>query len=189
MVSRPNHLDKLANSGYKVSSRYYQSRREEYTMRMTGILLTATLFCAGSAVWAGSSVPYPEGYRDWHHVKSMVILPGHPLENPFAGIHHVYANDTARAGLARGRFEAGSVLVFDLLEAVQGEHAITEGARKLVGVMVKDPKRFAATGGWGFEGFAGDSRERRLTDDGGQGCFDCHRQARERDFVFTRPRP
>ena len=35
-------------------------------------------------------VDYPEGYRQWVHLKSMLIEPGHPLENPFQGIHHVY---------------------------------------------------------------------------------------------------
>lgn len=25
------------------------------------------------------NVPYPEGYRTWSHVKSMIIQPGHPL--------------------------------------------------------------------------------------------------------------
>ena len=33
-------------------------------------------------------VPYPTGYRDWHHVKSMVIEQGHPLYAAFGGIHH-----------------------------------------------------------------------------------------------------
>ena len=36
-------------------------------------------------------VDYPEGYRQWTHLKSMVIQKGHPLANPFEGIHHVYA--------------------------------------------------------------------------------------------------
>lgn len=62
-----------------------------------------------------STVPYPEGYRNWTHVKSMLIEPGHPLENPFQGIHHVYGNAEAIQGLADGKYAEGSVLVFDLL--------------------------------------------------------------------------
>ncbi len=32
-----------------------------------------------SALAADPQVPYPQGYRDWHHVKSMVIEEGHPM--------------------------------------------------------------------------------------------------------------
>ena len=59
-----------------------------------------------------SKVPYPEGYRNWTHVKTMLIQPGHALANPFQGIHHVYANKSAEKGLKSGRYPNGAVLVF-----------------------------------------------------------------------------
>ncbi|GAH20443.1 unnamed protein product, partial [marine sediment metagenome] len=43
----------------------------------------------------------------------------------------------------------------DHLQAVSGENAITEGERKVLGIMQKDPEKFAGTGGWGFEAFKG----------------------------------
>ena len=133
-------------------------------------------------------VPYPEGYRNWIHVKSMVILEGHPLYEAFGGIHHIYANDKALQGYQQGgRFPDGSVIVFDLLEAKQDNHAIVEGQRKVVGVMFKDSKKFADTGGWGFEGFKADSRERAVTDAKSQ-CFNCHASQQQSDFVFSRYR-
>lgn len=134
---------------------------------------------------AGGKVPYPDGYRHWTHVKSMVILPGHPLADPFEGIHHVYANAKALEGLRSGRYADGSVLVFDLLETVRGAHALTEGKRKLVGVMVRDARKYRDTGGWGFEGFAGDSHDKRLTHDGGRACFQCHQSQEARGYVFS----
>lgn len=134
-------------------------------------------------------VPYPEGYRDWRHVKSMVIEPGHPLYEAFGGIHHLYANDKALAGYAAGRFPDGSIIVFDLLAVEKSDNAITEGPRKVVGVMVKDAKRWPETGGWGFEGFKGDSRtERAVGNDAATACFSCHAPQRDNDFVFSRPR-
>jgi len=49
--------------------------------------------------------------------------------------------------------------------------------------MVKDSKKYASTGGWGFAQF----------DDGKPAdeavlktCFACHSPAKDRDFVFTR---
>jgi hypothetical protein len=153
------------------------------------IVMAASAVLAVAATAAASagdaSVAYPDGYRGWTHVKSMLIQPEHPLADPFAGIHHIYANDEAMEGYRSGRFPDGAVIVFDLLEYAEGDAAIVEAGRKLVGVMVKDAARFDETGGWGFEGFAGDSRSERLVTDGGVGCFNCHTAQRDRDYVFS----
>jgi hypothetical protein len=158
---------------------------------MKGILSAICALLAAAAVLAGpaSRVAYPEGYRDWKHVKSMVIEAGHPLYESFGGIHHLYANKKALKGYATGRFPDGAVIVFDLLEASASGHAVTEGARKLVGVMKKDAARFAATGGWGFEGFAGDSHTERLVGDAAAtACFACHQARAGQDYVFSAAR-
>jgi hypothetical protein len=54
--------------------------------------------------------------------------------------------------------------------------------------MVKDSKKYASTGGWGFGHFnERDSKpgEKALL----QTCFSCHQQAKSRDLVFTRYSP
>jgi hypothetical protein len=131
-------------------------------------------------------VPYPEGYRDWTHVKSMVIEKGHPLYDAFGGIHHLYANKQALAGYKTGKFPVGSVIVFDLLDAKSGGNAVQEGARKVVGVMAKDASKWKATGGWGFEAFKGDSKtERAVGGNAATACFQCHTSQKDRDFVFS----
>lgn len=132
------------------------------------------------------AVPYPDGYREWHHVKSMVIEEGHPLFGSFGGIHHLYANDKALAGYRTGRFPDGAVIVFDLLEAEHSGSAVTEGARKVAGVMHKDARKYATTGGWGFEAFGGGDRgNRAVGSDAATACFGCHAPQRERDYVFS----
>jgi len=133
-------------------------------------------------------VAYPEGYRNWHHVKSMVINSGHPLFDTFGGLHHVYANTKAQTGYAQGRFPDGAVIVFDLLDVNVADSTIQEGDRKLIGVMSKDAKKYAATGGWGFEGFKGDTRERLVTQANAEGCFGCHTGQEQSDFVFSKAR-
>jgi hypothetical protein len=164
------------------------------------VLLAAVLACAtgvpgrGAAQPAGAAappaVPYPEGYRDWLHVTSMVIHDrAHPLYEAFGGIHHVYVNSVgARAAREGGAYPDGSILVFDLLEARVEGGAMTEGARKFIGVMVKDRAAYAATGGWGFEAFRGDSRDQRVVTDARAQCFACHQGARATDHVFARYR-
>ena len=131
-------------------------------------------------------VPYPEGYRDWTHVKSMVINPGHPLYDAFGGIHHLYANKKALQGYRTGKFPDGAVIVFDLLEAKAADNAVQEGARKVLGVMHRDAKKWKETGGWGFEGFKGDSKsERAVGKNAASACYACHTQQKEKDFVFS----
>ena len=155
----------------------------------TRISLLATALIVAFPVMA-SEVPYPSGYRDWHHVKSMVIQQGHSLYPSFGGIHHLYANAKAMKGYRKGKFADGSVIVFDLLEAQSNENAVTEGERKVVGVMHKNAKRYAATGGWGFEGFKGDSKtERAVGADAAKACYQCHAPQKDSDFVFSKLRP
>ena len=148
------------------------------------LILPASLLVSIST-HAGETIDYPDDYRTWTHIKTMTLHKGHPLENPFLGIHHIYGNEQGVQGVKSGRFDDGAVLVFDLLEYETAENASTEGDRVLLGVMTKDSDRYAATGGWGFEGFADDSRTERLVDDGGQSCFSCHASRKANDYVFT----
>lgn len=132
------------------------------------------------------AVAYPDGYRSWVHVKSMTINQGHPLYDTFGGIHHLYANKKAEQGYRSGKFPDGSVIVFDLLEAREADNAVHEGARKVVGVMRRDASQYKTTGGWGFEGFKGDSKTERLVGDKAAGaCFQCHTAQKDQDFVFS----
>lgn len=160
----------------------------------TALLATAVVAVALGAVASSQAAPpaaaaavaYPDGYRSWTHVKSMWLGPEHGLADPFAGLHHVYVNPAGEAALKAGRdLPDGTVLVFDLFDAKLADHAIAEGPRKLVGVMQKDSARWPTTGGWGFEGFAGDSKTDRLVTDGGAGCFSCHQSRKAQGYVFT----
>ncbi|MCX8106647.1 MAG: cytochrome P460 family protein [Ignavibacterium album] len=145
------------------------------------IIFSAFLFSGSSK----NDVKYPEGYRNWTHVKTLILEKGHPLYEAFGGIHHIYANKKALEGYNAGnKFRDGSVIVFDLLETVNAENAIAEGKRKVVGVMEKDSKKYKETGGWGFEGFKGDTRERIVIDMNGN-CFSCHLSQKDKDYVFS----
>jgi hypothetical protein len=151
------------------------------------IVATVTFLIFAPQVFAENKmVDYPDGYRQWTHIKSMLIEPGHALENPFQGIHHVYGNKIALKGFKEGSFPNGSVLVFDLLQYNRSNHAIQEGDRKLIGVMQKDKKAFKSTGGWGFEAFPKNSRKDRVVGDGGKSCYSCHTSQNGHDYVFSR---
>lgn len=147
-------------------------------------------FVSSASAADSASVPYPEGYRDWHHVKSMVINPGHGLYDAFGGIHHLYANKAAMEGYSTGKWSDGAVIVFDLLEAKAAENTVTEGERKVVGVMHRNVSKFAATGGWGYEGFKANSKtERAVGVNAATACHQCHTAQKDSGFVFSKKRP
>ncbi|HEX6929881.1 MAG TPA: cytochrome P460 family protein, partial [Gammaproteobacteria bacterium] len=93
-------------------------------MKRSIATLAAAAACLAAFAADTVQVAYPEGYREWTHVKSMVIREGHPLFASFGGIHHLYANDKAMEGYRSGKFPDGAVIVFDLLEATADGNAI-----------------------------------------------------------------
>jgi hypothetical protein len=67
-----------------------------------------------------------------------------------------------------------------------GAESFVIGSTVNVQFMVKDSKKYAATGGWGFADFKnGQAGDRALHET----CFACHRPAKDRDFVFTHYAP
>ena len=156
--------------------------------------ITTLALAASASVSANAPDPapvtYPTGYRDWHHVKSMIINPGHGLYDAFGGIHHLYANKAAIQGYKTGKWPDGAVIVFDLLEAKSADNTVTEGHRKVVGVMQRDATRYAATGGWGYEGFKGDSKsERAVGSNAATACHQCHIAQKDSGYVFSKLKP
>jgi Cytochrome P460 len=57
------------------------------------------------------------------------------------------------------------------------------GSAENVQFMIKDSKKYAASGGWGFADFkSGKPGDEALH----KTCFPCHAPAQDRDYVFTR---
>lgn len=148
--------------------------------------MKGTLCLALAIVVAGASlrptppdaaIAYPEGYRHWTHVKSTLVARGHPMFERNGGYHHFYANEKAMEGYRTGTFPDGSVLVDDGIEAIDKDLVMVEGARRRVAVMVKDSRRFADSGNWGFESFPGDTRDASLTAESRTACLTCHQKA------------
>lgn len=133
----------------------------------------------------------PSGYRDWR-----LVSVAHEAGN-FNSIGAVLGNDVAIKAYREGKlpFPDGSVIV-----ALHYSHASSEENNKVFGqaqsfvpgvptniqLMVKDWKKYAATGGWGF-GFFKDGKP--VDDETAmKSCFACHAQEK-RDLVFTRYAP
>ena len=131
-------------------------------------------------------VTIPKGYRQWE-----LIAPAQEAE-PLNELRAVLGNAVATKAYQDGTlpFPDGTVLAKLAWKHVQSpefEPASVPGAATTVQIMVKDSKKYAATGGWGFGRFMNGKPADEAQH---QTCFACH-QARVKghDFVFTRLAP
>jgi hypothetical protein len=158
-------------------------------------LLLLLLLTAGSlqlsAIGAEeSAVPYPDGYRHGTFLHSSLVASDF---GPFkekacvkpctAGIFHFYANEKAMKGLRTGSYADGAVITEELLEVI-GDTG-REGARHMVGVMVRNSRRYAATGGWGYGTYDSGSRQNTLDPKGQDACYQCHLRRKDKGYVFS----
>ena len=131
-------------------------------------------------------VTIPDGYRQWQLIAP--ALEAEPLDELRAVLGNAMAVDAYRKGTLP--FPDGTVLVklaWKQKPSPEFEPATVPGAATTVQIMVKDSKKYAATGGWGFGRFIGGEP---VDEAQHQTCFACH-QARVKghDFVFTRWAP
>ena len=134
----------------------------------------------------------PAGYRDWR-----LISVAHE-EGNLHSFAAVLGNDVAIKTYREEKlpFPDGTIIA-----ALHYHHVSSEENNKVFGrdqsfvpgdpsniqFMIKDTKKYASTGGWGFGHF---QDGRPLTDKAKlKGCFDCHSQIKSRDLVFTRYAP
>lgn len=144
-------------------------------------LLTLTLLSAVPARAGEDGPDLPRRFRDWTHVRSMVVTDG---EHGMYGFHDVYANPAALAvlrGAGPRRYPDGAIFVVSIYEVVTKDGMTVAGPKRRDVLQVKDG-RAAATGGWRFAAF--DPAGKRIAIDGAT-CYGCHASARETDAVFA----
>jgi hypothetical protein len=52
--------------------------------------------------------------------------------------------------------------------------------------MVKDSKKYASTGGWGFQAWAGGDATKPIATDPVKQCFNCHVPQKAQDYTFSK---
>lgn len=154
----------------------------------------ALLMPAADSDEAFSPVPYPEGFRRWTHLHTRYLAAKHTAlgkagcEKPCTGgLMHFYANEKAIEGFRTGKFPDGSIIADETVEVhmAEGGMAAPLGPRHGVGVMVKDAKKYATTGGWGYAAYKAGGTTDILSAKEKQACFQCHVPRKDHDYVFT----
>jgi hypothetical protein len=136
-------------------------------------------------------IKIPPGYRDWR-----LISVAHEAGN-LNDLRAVLGNDAAIKAYREGKlpFPDGTIIARLAWNYVPSEEnnkafgrsqSFVPGDATNVQFMVKDSKKYAATGGWGFAQFK-DGKPDEKADL--KTCFPCHEPAKARDYVFTRYAP
>jgi len=136
-------------------------------------------------------IKIPPGYRDWR-----LISVAHE-EGSLNDIRAILGNDTAIRAYQENKLPLpdGSIIARLAWSYIPSEEnnkvfgraqSFVAGSATNVQFMVKDSKKYAATGGWGFAQFKDGKPDASavLTT-----CFPCHEPVKGRDFVFTRYAP
>jgi hypothetical protein len=171
----------------------------------SGIIAIALAFVLAATPFAladKDDVDYPEGFRTFTHVTTGIVTPGFifngvDLGAIVPGLHNIYANKKAMrsyyelaAGSTSTVFKDGSIIAFDLwqpgtLDSGTGSFTF-QHTRIAVAVMEKDQKKYASTGGWGFQVFNPATKAPLLDAAGQAQCFSCHQITPDTDFVFSK---
>jgi hypothetical protein len=132
-------------------------------------------------------IKIPPGYRDWK-----LISVAHE-EGNLNDLRAVLGNDAAIKAYREGKlpFPDGTTIARLAWSYVPSEEnnrvfgrqqSFVAGSATNVQFMVKDSKKYAATGGWGFAQFK-DGKPDDKADL--KNCFSCHVPIKARDYVFT----
>ena len=133
----------------------------------------------------------PPGYRDWR-----LISVAHE-EGKLNDLRAILGNDIAIEAYRDGTlpFPDGAIIARlawtyisseENNKAFGGPQSFVAGTPTNVQFMLKDSRKYASTGGWGFVQFDDGKpvEAARLS-----GCFTCHVPVKARDFVFTKYSP
>jgi Cytochrome P460 len=142
-------------------------------------------------------VKIPAGFRDWKVIAvAQLLVPGKADQ-----LRAQLGNDIAIKACREGTlpFPDGAIIAAIhwtrvpseynnkvLAGAFPGAQSFVVGSAVNVQFMVKDSKKYAATGGWGFADFKGGKPGDKALH---ETCFPCHTPAKDRDYVFTRYAP
>ncbi|CAK0754270.1 Cytochrome P460 [Gammaproteobacteria bacterium] len=134
-----------------------------------------------------NGISFPADYKDWRVISTI-----HRTDSETLRV--IIGNDVAINALRQGKtrpWPDGAMIAkvaWRIKHRADWQIAIVPDKFVDIGFMIKESKKFAATGGWGFAQWAG----RKLMPYGDDAdftreCFGCHTLAKDNDYVFVEP--
>ena len=162
-------------------------------MRNTRLFISAvfvTALVAVGTLFANTpgDLKIPAGFQHWYLANSMLVTKEPNKFGLITGVHVIYVNPAGFARFKRGGstpYPDGTILVDDVREFSMDDGAYQEGARKFIPVMVKNSKKYASTGGWGFQAWANGDPTKPVVNDSMKQCYGCHMPNKESDYLFS----
>jgi len=176
-------------------------KRSTFLLVLVAILLGVSVFTAATSrhFTAQEDAPIfvkeiPAGYRDWK-----VVSVAHEA-GQLNDIRAVLGNDIAIKAYREGKlpFPEGAIvgrIAWSFVPSEENNKVFGSNQSFVAGsptdtylqFMVKDSKKYAATGGWGYSSFDKDGKP---TDEAAmKSCFPCHQKITDRDFIFSKYTP
>lgn len=132
----------------------------------------------------------PAGYRDWK-----LVSVAHE-EGSLNDIRAILGNEIAIKAFREGAqpFPDGAIIArlawsyessSENNKVFGRDQSFVAGHPTNVQFMIKDSRKYAATGGWGFAQFSSGKPDPITV----QACYTCHVPVKDRDFIFTRYSP
>ena len=168
-------------------------------MKKHGLILTVLIILLSTALIglvmaqkpevpsAPNGITIPDGYKNWRLISST-----HRTDNNTLRV--ILGNDIAVQAARSGStnpWPDGSImakLVWKDSAHEQWPAATIPGAFVHAEFMIKDAKKYAATGGWGFARWLNVEQKPYGKDaDFVQECYNCHTPMKHNDYVFTHP--
>jgi hypothetical protein len=107
-----------------------------------------------------------------------------------AGVHLIYVNAAGLDRLKRGGstpYPDGTMFSDDVRDYSAADGVYVQGAtRKAITLMVKNSKKYASTGGWGFQAWAGGDPTKPIATDSVKQCFNCRVPQKAQDYTFSK---
>lgn len=138
-------------------------------------------------------ITIPPGYRDWK------VISINRIEGKLNQLRAQFGNDIAVSAIKDGKlpFPDGSIIAAvhwnyeasganNEVLALLGSSSFVAGSPVNAQFMVKDSKKYASTGGWGFADFRDGKPQ---SEDLHRACFACHQPAQAHDYVFAHYAP
>jgi hypothetical protein len=133
---------------------------------LVALAIGGALVAGGGTPFAGTddALKIPADFQHGYLANSLLVTKEPNKIGLNTGNHLIYVNPVGFARLTQGGsapYPDGTVFVDDVREYSADDGFYRQGGRKFLTMMIKDSRKYASTGGWGFQAWSDGIRPSR----------------------------